>query len=58
MARRTRVSRQQEWRRFVQANRVPGQLRGLSILICKIRSHEAMEMSDYGYWVLSPGSSA
>lgn len=31
---------------FVQANRVLGKLWGLSVLICKIRSHEAVEMSD------------
>lgn len=42
--------------RFVQANHVLGQLWGLSVLICKIRSHEAVEMSDYGYMALSAGS--
>lgn len=53
-AQRTRARGQQDWWRVLcSSRRVLGQLWGLSVLICKIRSPEAVEMSDYGYTVLS-----
>lgn len=53
-AQRTRARGQQDWWRVLcSSRRVLGQLWGLSVLICKIRSPEAVEMSDYGYTLLS-----